>query len=286
MGYVRKSFNHTAEKQFLLQSDVLLSTFLTLLKESTSQVTDATTLEIFMMMPLAFQSSEMSASVDISFTSNATRVNINGIVPERDANSTRLDPFEPEPLDETIQAYLEEIASVYAVSDTISLVSLIADTVDEDSNERISGSELALEDPRFTQGKIHNMRHFRRILDHYKAQTMDYSVDRVPWERLISFDNKAIDFNYIEPDVLLHLIVDVAPEELIEFTTGRTELYASMEDLPFDDEVKEKLKALNVGFYDPHVKGEIVIGYAAMSLRYTFDYDISSQKVSRIEVSR
>ena len=69
-------------------------------------------------------------------------------------NATKSDAEVELPIKQTYETYMDRILTVYNVSDKILLLSMIADTVDNDLKERTVGSEIALEEPFFAQGKI------------------------------------------------------------------------------------------------------------------------------------
>ena len=162
---------------------------------------------------------------------------------------------------------------------------MIADTIDSDTIERTPGSEIALRDPHFTQGHLYDRHHFRQILDAYKKETQDASVDAIPWERLIGFRNDIVDFNHIDPEVLHFIDPLIDDATLDEVTLGRLDVYSDYAALPFEPETVERLRDMNITFYSPKVIGKLNVIGAHRKLSYTFAYDLSNQKVSEIAIS-
>ncbi len=285
MGILNDAFKRVSNKQFMIQSDVLLSNMLTILKSASGDVNDSTTLDIFLAVPFTFDNRDFDTSATIVFESAASKPNINWLI---DANATtdENDPFAPVPLNSEVETYLDHILSIYNVSDKILLVSMIADAIDIDLDARNGISEIAAENVDFTQGYIYDYHHFRQVLEAYERVTLDSSVEHIPWESLIGFTNASLDFNHITPEVLRLLVPQMTPEEIALMTTERLEVYNTLDELSFDEEDKKRLEALHVVFYDPGVEGDILIKNGERQLHVTFLYNLSSKKVSDIEISQ
>ncbi len=283
-GLLDNAFKRISNKLFLIQSNVVFADFIGVLKEASRDVNDSLGLDIFLSVPLYFENEANSIIVDISFESQASKVNINHLIKETGSKKEK-ESFEPIAMQTAYEEYLNQILAVYNLSDKILLLSMIADTIDSDLKERLSGSELALSDPFFTQGQIYSLHHFEQITAAYKKQTLDFNVDLVPWDKLIGFQADQIDFNHINPEVLQHLVPALDPESTSLYTTDKVDIYESMEDLPFEAETKKLLQGMNVVFYSPYVHGKMNINNDARTMQIAFTYDLSEQKVSNIEVS-
>ena len=283
-GIVDKSYKRISNKQFLIQSNLFFSNLVEVLNSATQDLNNSFGLDIFLTLPLSFEATERNIAVDITFTSEAYAPNINSLIVER--NSSKSSDEEPVKLNEAMEGYLERILSIYNVSDRILLLSLIADALDKDVNERVSLSEIALLDPFFMQGHIYNMQQFQKILDVYKRQTQDYSVDLIAWDKLIGFNNSAVDFNHISKEALYALMPSLSEGELQNFTTERVDVYENFDDLAFDEETQKTFKDLNVSFYVPNVKAKMVVHDDAQHVAIEFLYNIDSKKVSDIEITR
>jgi len=283
-GIVNDSFKRVSDKLFLIQGNVLFSDMIGILKEASGDVNDSMGLDLFLSVPLFFENKQNDLSVDISFKSEASTININHLLEEGNTSKKR-DPYAPIPLKSVYEAYFDRILTVYNLSDKIMLLSMIADTLDTDLDERSTGSEIALQDPFFTQGHIYSMQHFEQILEAYKKQTLDFYVDSVPWDLLIGFHADQTDFNHMTPEVLQHLAPEIDPESLPMFTTDKIDIYEDMDGLPFDTETKERLKEMQIVFYNPTVSGIMNIRNGERRMQIAFLYDLSNKKVSNIEVS-
>ncbi|WP_416768560.1 hypothetical protein ACM66T_11245 [Sulfurimonas sp. ST-25] len=280
---LQRGYSQTENKAFLVQSNTLLPRIYTILKQNTGDINDSDTLDILLSVPLFFENKRNGMMMDITFASDAGKVNINHLL--KSNSEVTADPYTPLPLDTAVEGYLERILSVYNVSDTILLISMVADSIDMDTNERFPGSELSLKDPDFTQGHLYNMPHFKQVLDAYKAVTFDFTVDEIPWEHLIGFRNETIDFNHIEPDTLHFIDPAIDPATLAEMTTQRLETYASLDTLPLEPETRQLLEDLGVAFYAPNVVGTMNLMSKTRQTTYSFTYNLANQKVSEIAVS-
>ena len=124
------------------------------------------------------------------------------------------------------------------------------------------------------------MHQFRRILDAYKRQTRDFSVDNVPWKALIGFRGDSIDFNNITPETLQFILPDIDNATLTQLTTGRSGIYKQFDDLALRPEDVAILKTFNVNFYTPKVLTRMHLFGDKKKVSYTFVYDLSKQKAS------
>ena len=102
-----------------------------------------------------------------------------------------------------VKKYLESILEYYQTADPVLFESIILDTIDLDTKERVGGSEIVLNRAFFKQGRIYNYTHFKEILDYYVKLTNDKSVYKIPWQKLFIFGNgnSIIDCNLISKTV-------------------------------------------------------------------------------------
>jgi len=282
-GILDRGFSSAGHKAFLVQSNVIFSDIYDLLRQNTKDINDSDTLDILLSIPLFFGNKKDGIMTDITFASDASTVNINHLIRKPEGTTPRgvIIPTEP-----AYEAYLDHILTFYNVSDPLLLISMIADTIDDDMDERVYGSEIAMQSPEFSQGKIFNMRHFRQILDAYKRQTLDFSVDTIPWEKLVGFRNASTDFNHITAESLRFMAPDIDDATLADLTTGRSVVYQQFTDLPLTPEDVKTMEDLNVTFYSPNVLATMRIFGDEQKVSYTFIYDLSTQKVSHFAIAR
>lgn len=281
-GILEHSFKRISNKKFLIQSNSFIAGFTDVLKSATNDVNDSDTLDIFLSLPFAFEQKSRDLSVDIYFSSEANALNPNEMLEE--SNSTKKSKQNSD-IKPSFEAYFDNILTVYNVSDKILLLSMIADSVDSDLKERTTGSEIALEDPFFSQGKIYSLDHFYQILDNYKRLTLDYSVDKVPWETLLSFNNKKIDLNHIEPETLKVLFPDLDSSAIARLTSDRVDVFKDFTALNIDPQQKKELEKMGVSFYSPKVKAWMNIRNGDNHLGVTFLYDLQTKKATNFEIT-
>ena len=118
--------------------------------------------------PVYDEKSGLSLYVELEYLSN--KININSLA-----------------VNENIVKFLKNIAQSYNILDISFFIALLKDTIDEDDIEKEALSEISREDIRFSNSRIVNKRHFKKILEYYVDVTKDESVLKVPWERLIYF---------------------------------------------------------------------------------------------------
>lgn len=280
-GILQQGFDSARHKGFLIQSNVLLADIYTLLHQNTGDIKDADTLDILLNMPLFFNNKQSGISAGVTFASDAAKVNINLLLSQSAPKAEGL----PVPLRSDYENYLNRILGYYNVSDPLLLISLIADTLDSDTDERVTGSEIALENPDFTQGHIYNLHQFRRILAAYERETRDFSVEKIPWEKLIGFRNEKIDFNHILPETLQFMLPDLGKSTLTRLTTGRQRTYGKFEELPLSPEDIKVLQTFNVDFYDPDVQVRLSLFGDKQKVSYTFVYNLSKHEASYFAIA-
>ncbi len=283
-GILDHSFKRISNKKFLIQSNSFISGFTDVLRSASDDVNDSMSLDIFLSLPFAFEQKSRDLSVDIYFTSEASGLNPNNMLEDTNITGPTKKPKENGSIDTSYEAYFDHILTVYNVSDKILLLSMIADSVDTDLKERTTGSELALENPFFSQGRIYSIEHFYQILEVYKRITLDFSVDSAPWETLLSFNNENIDFNHIESDTLGILFPEIDPTSLALYTSERVDVFEDFSSLNLDKERSKELQKMGVEFYSPQVKAWMNIYNGDNHLGVTFSYDLKTKKATHLEI--
>lgn len=267
------AFTKVSQKQFIVQSDIFFRDIKTILKTNVGDINDSDELYFLIALPFGISDKENDIAVDIHFVSDSTKVNINKMI---DANKTVAPVYS--------QA-LDSLMISYNVIDRAFLSALILDTIDSDREERIFGSEIALEERFFTDGAIVDMAHFKKILDYYKKVREDPSVDNIPWEKIISFNNSEIDFNYVTSEAFSFMISTRTLESLKPFSglSQKKELYASFDELRLSVEEQETLTKFGVVFFSPHVicNTEMKVGNQQGTL--SFAYNFKTKEASNLE---
>ena len=282
-GILNQGFSGASRKAFLVQSNVILSDIQTLLRQNTKDINDSTALDVLLSLPLFFGDEKTGVMSDLSFASDASCVNVNLLVEK--GTGTMTDANTPLPIRTAYETYLARILQFYNVADPELLISMIADTIDDDLDERLPGSEIALKEPDFSQGRVYNLHHFRQILAAYERQTLDFNVDTVPWNALIGFRDGGIDFNHITADALHFIVPDLDESVVTELTTDRVDVYEEFDGLPLDSATVKTLEEFDVTFYSPHIVSSFHVLGNKQKVSYTFAYDLSTQKVSQFAIA-
>lgn len=269
------AYKRIHNKQLLVQSNVMFNHFMELFKSNSADVSDPFTLELFLMVPLSFQSEATGLKLEATFESAATAPNINHLI--KDINQTNAEP------QVAYADYLDRILAIYDVSDRILLAALIEDTLDTDHEERVPGSEIALSDPFFIEGKIHDINHLLQVIEVYKLQTKDTQVDNIAWKKLFVFDGDKVDVNYITPESLMAVNPEFDEMQTLELTTQKTDTYESLEAFALDSEMAERFKELNIDVYAPLVRGTLTLTDGDKHIGITFLYNFETKEVSSIE---
>lgn len=126
------------------------------------------------------------------------------------------------------------------------IVSLLLDSYDADSYERMNGSEIVLQKPWFQDGYIANERALEAILSRYSELSGDYNISIERWIRVFGFEGDNIDLNYANSDQLFLLFPEL-PRIAIESLAKHDTLYKSAADTPIDPESKIKLTKSRFG---------------------------------------
>ncbi len=283
-GILDNSFKRISNKKFLIQANSFISGMTDVLKDASSDVNNSDSLDIFLSMPFVFEQKSRDLSIDIYFTSEATALNPNNMLEKTKSNKKDEKIKENENIKPSFESYFDQILTVYNVSDKILLLSMIADSVDSDLKERTTGSEIVLENQFFSQGKIYSIEHFKQIIDVYKRMTLDYTVDDIPWETLLSFNNNKIDFNHIEADSLKAMFPELDPATVASLTSDRVEVYEDFSVLNIDLQRQKELEKIGLSFYSSQVKAWMNIQSGDNHLGVSFLYDLKNKKATNFEI--
>ena len=255
-------------KQTLIQTATFVQNIADILARKSGEINSTDGLEMLILMPIELDSDELSLKV--SFDSAAKGINPNNFV-KREHNKTIFNP-------EYILLFDRILQSANVQSKELFLA-LIEDTLDEDLQERIPGSEMALYNKRFAQGSIENYKKFRMLIDRYVALTEDPNIYTIPWKKILDFHADAIDFNYIAPELLHYIVPYLDSETIRRITVDKKMSFGGWEDLRLPKEEKEELKKFHILFYVPIVKGELEFTQGDSKSFATFIYDIKKKKV-------
>jgi hypothetical protein len=258
-------FERANEKGLFIQLNKSFLDALSILQKSSKDIKDAESLSVIIGLPIALSTDNGDISVMMDITSAGGAININNLIANNSTN---------EPLYNLLQALLYE----YGVTNSNFFLSILLDAIDADKNERAYASEAALKDYRFNDGGINSKESFRYLLDYFTANGGDAKIYNIPWEEIIGFIGDDIDFNYIK-EPLFALI----KKEYNLHSLEQDGIVSSYDELRLPSSDKEKLKALNIGFFSPRILCSVNFFYMKQTKSFNFLYDMESKKVGYIE---
>ncbi|MDR2099387.1 MAG: hypothetical protein LBP40_01000 [Campylobacteraceae bacterium] len=266
MDISQKYFEKSSQSALFVQLNKSFLDTLEILQQSSQEIDDAQTLSTIIGLPIALGTDEGDISIMIDITSMGGVININKL----DAGNNTVN----EPLYHLFQTILHE----YGVTNSNFFLSLLLDAIDTDKNERAYASEAALRDYRFDDGGINSKESFAYLLDYFTANGGDARIYNIPWNDIIGFVGEDIDFNYIK-EPLLTLIKKEYNLHLLR----QEEILSSYDELDIPLSDKNKLKALDIGFFSPRILCSINLFYLKQTMSLNFLYDMESKKVGYIE---
>jgi hypothetical protein len=173
---------------------------------------------------------------------------------------------------------IENILISYNVSDTDFFLKLLIDTIDSDSEERVYGSEIVVDDKFFTNSKIYSKKHLKKIMDYYYTSRDDKNIYKIPWDRYINFDTNEIDINFASLELIKLLLPNTNISNLF-----KEKYYEKFSDLNIDKDRENILKKLKVQFDTNKVGVNILYDNFDKKIELDFIYDIKKADISNIK---
>jgi len=271
-GLSDRALKRVEKERFLIQANRISHDVVTILNQITKDLNSSDDLDMLIDLPVLLDDEVSGMHVEITFESASSRLNINSLV---DENGT---------IQKEYYNLLENVLINNQVLDPSLFLSLVADTIDSDIEERIVDSEIATLDPFYSNGEIIDMKHFNKIIQKYIEMRDDLAINQIPWSKLISTVGKDIDINHVTPELFAEIFPNFAPDEVLEYTLGRKDTYNKMEDLEVDDITKEYLLKLGVSFYEPLVKCNVLLKVNEQTGIISFYYDLSGKNASEFNI--
>jgi hypothetical protein len=267
-----------AENQF----SVVFQDFTKLITKLDINSSDALSMFIAMDLPPLM---EPKTKIALGFhtISLMNKLNINYILyslVSHETNSTNAyqDPYLRRPL--------EKFLAKFELSDPLTMIDFLLDTVDKDDIERAGYSEIATEDFDFREGKIYNFSHFKKIRDIYFKTTRDEKVFEItqgefekyfyfgePKERLLldCSDTKEVAPAMgliVEDEISINLETDLCAEANSTTMQTLNKIYNISQ---FANKKKYLVKCIL----------NLDVEYDLREI--SFDYDVSSKRISNID---
>ena len=268
LSNIQKSGKALHESRFLLQSGAVIEDVLALMSEADKigTISDADTLELFLLTAAFIPLELKELLVKIEITSTMGHININTL--------SRTEAFQ-----EALITYLAR----FNVQDAYYMNDLLVDCMGGYKN--VYKTNIFDELPELYRDRIVSKRHFEKILDFYVRERHDHSVETIPWDALIRFDDNnvtTLDANYVEP-ALWQLFLPQLQEEQAIALSDNDVVYSSLQDLDITAEERQSLSPFNLGFFAPTVHLDVEIMENNSTAHVSFDYDMSTKKGKHFE---
>ena len=265
---IQRSGKALHEARFLLQSGAVIEDVLSLMSEADKlgSVSDAETLELFLLTAGFIPLELKELLVKIEITSTMGHININSLA--------HVPAFQ-----EAFIAYMAR----FNVQDAYYMNDLLVDCMG--GYKDVYKTNIFDELPELYRDRIVSKRHFNKVLDFYVRERHDYSVKKIPWDALIRFDEAnatVLDANYIEPALWQMLLPQLQEEQAVSLADNDT-LYSTLQDLDITEEERQSLSPFSLGYFAPTVHLDIEIMENNSTAHVSFDYDMSTKKGKHFE---
>jgi len=171
-----------------------------------------------------------------------------------------------------INYYLDDIMNricdKYNIQNCEFLKNIILDTLDDDENERMDGSEIRLYEP-FINGRIYNKEQFIKILNYYELKTKDKNVEKVPWFNIFNFDSLYTDCSNLSFKIADILGVSPDCNSLKSFYGSK--FMKNLDIMPFS---KKK---------PYYVRVNIQYSYYSNDYEFYLIYNVKNKRILRVE---
>lgn len=263
-----QAFARAEGSRFLVQNSVMMEDALAILAQTSTYVTDADTFDVFLGFS-GFSISDQPSEIELELTFERASgtYNINKIM---DENSTA---------DQKTYDLFHDLLLYEGLTDPAFFLALLLDTIDEDTNERTYGSEIAENRP-FRQGAIVSWTHFEQIKRYYREQRNDTQVDKIPWKSYINFHEESMDFNYVQPKLLDLMLPDVSIDSMIHTTR-----YDSFDDIDFmtSDDIA-LAKSFGMNLFEPVVRCNLIFTQFGYNSHAQFTYNLKKRRVYDFDI--
>jgi hypothetical protein len=251
---LKKSGEELHEARFLLQSGAIVEDVLALMREADKLgvVSDADSLNIFLLTAGFIPLELKELLVKIEITSAMGHVNINTLAASKD-------------FQEALIKYMVR----FNVQDAYYMSDLLIDCMG--GYKDVYKTNIFDEMPELYRERIVSKRHLEKVLDFYIRERHDNAVVKVP-----------CDANYITPALWQMYIPGLEAERANELASGEV-VYNTLEDIDLSTEVKTGLTKFNLSFFQPVVRMDIEILENNSSAHVAFDYDLSTKKGRHFE---
>ena len=264
--YFLKKINLT---NFYTQSNIIFNDLQSILKSESKDINDSISLYMLTSLPIILNDKKSGIQIEMNCKSAAFGFNPNCL-------GKQIDSAEFHKCYDIVSA----LFSILKIEDPERLINTIADSIDKDSVERYSETEIVLEDPWFKQGEIETIERFKKIVRFYAKKSEDYAALNIHWEKYFSFRNKEIDFNYIDPILAVAISPEIDSKNLANLKdNGEIFPIKKLEEAGISGNAKNELTKAGVKTYVPLLQCSIELMHNDNWSRTEFYYDIEKTSI-------
>ncbi len=277
----KKSFDQVVYLDARNQFSVVFKDFVQMLNLNSKNIKKKEDLEQILIFMPALKEPKTGVEFGFDIESLMGKLNINYILDQirLDENGTKI---------EYLERPLINYFNQFELRQKRTLLNLLSDTIDKDDIELGAYTEIVAEDFDFRQGKIYSFSHLKKIFDQYYKISADpniYKINRDLWEESFYFGDinsskQLLDCDRLNSTQTMNLITD--------------NLYPEMDEIDFcrefnstDPDLKKLKDIYNISSFDKNrqylVKCTIVFNTDNFKRNVTFDYDITTTRISNID---
>jgi len=246
------------------QSSVLFSDVKKLLDSYAGKIENDKDFSTFLLGTPPFYDDKSGLGLEVEIKPLSDKININSIFINKKA-------------DINLVQFLQNICETYNILDPSFFISLILDSIDEDSVEREALSEISLHKIKYSNGSIYDKAQFEALENYYTDVVQDKNIFNVPWEQLIYFGGK--NSSIVDCDRM--------SKELIFLVGLDSENFTGCSDINSSSKSKETALKYNLKKFSKENNYDILVKiyYQINSIkdRASFVYDMKTKKVKSFE---
>ncbi|MDO9206632.1 MAG: hypothetical protein Q7T91_00100 [Sulfuricurvum sp.] len=240
-----------------------------------SAITGAEALDLAMRLPLQLESKKGDFILKASLASPYSRLNINSLMSSAGIMNI------------SNMSLMLRLFALHPIADPDIFFKLVFDTIDTDTLERGTDTEIRWSHPDFKNGVISNEAQFNLILERYIELTRDTVILSIPWERYIGYEGEKMDFNAVNAETLSLILPTVSPEKIRSLTLYRTKAFASKEELIAAEPALGTVFDTYFFIYQPNTSYNLLcdvhVSENSREEHLKFHYNLLDKKVQRVE---
>ena len=255
-----KAFEEVNNVQKRDQCQLLFSDVKKLLDSYSNEIEDDKDFSNFLSGMPPFYDDKSGLGLEVEIKPLSDKININSIL-----------------VNKNIVQFLQNICETYNILDPSFFISLILDTIDEDTLEREALSEISLHKIKYSNGTVYDKTQFKTLEKYYADVAQDKNIFSVPWERLIYFGGKnsgIVDCDRMSKELISSLGLD-------------SENFAGCSDLNSSKENRQIALKYNLKKFNKENNYYILVNiyYQINSIkdRVSFIYDMKTKRVKSFE---